>query len=87
MRTRRYSITQRQAESLCAALTLAIGQAEEQREHSPYWNLRKKAALINEKDRMRIRNAGFKRSNIHKADTRNTDIVHSGKEKQYTSLK
>ena len=42
MRTRRYSITQRQAESLCAALTLAIKQAEEQREHSPYWNLRKR---------------------------------------------
>ena len=42
MRTRRYSITQRQAESLCAALTLAIGQAEEQKGHSPYWNLRKR---------------------------------------------
>lgn len=42
MRTRRYSITQRQAESLCAALTLAIGQAEEQTENSPYWNLRKR---------------------------------------------
>ena len=42
MRTRRYSITQRQAESLCAALTLAIGQTEEQKEHSPYWNLRKR---------------------------------------------
>ena len=42
MRTRRYSITQRQAESLCAALTLAIGQAEEQKENSPYWNLRKR---------------------------------------------
>lgn len=42
MRTRRYSITQRQAESLCAALTLAIGQATEQKEHSPYWDLRKR---------------------------------------------
>lgn len=45
MRQRRYSITQRQAESLCAALTLAIGQAEESKakeEHSPYWNLRKR---------------------------------------------
>lgn len=42
MRTRRYSITQRQAESLCAALTLAIGQAETERTHSPYWNLRKR---------------------------------------------
>lgn len=42
MRQRRYSITQRQAESLCAALTLAIGQAKEQKEHSPYWNLRKR---------------------------------------------
>ena len=42
MRTRRYSITQRQAESLCAALTLAIGQAKEQKENSPYWNLRKR---------------------------------------------
>lgn len=42
MRTRRYSITQRQAESLCAALTLAIGQAEEQTENSAYWNLRKR---------------------------------------------
>ena len=40
MRARRYSITQRQAESLCAALTLAIGQAEKQTENSPYWNLR-----------------------------------------------
>ena len=42
MRTRRYSITQRQAESLCAALTLAIGQAEAEESHSPYWNLRKR---------------------------------------------
>lgn len=45
MRTRRYAITQRQAESLCAALTLAIGYAEAskaQEAHSPYWNLRKR---------------------------------------------
>lgn len=42
MRTRRYSITQRQAESLCAALTLAIVQAEAEKSHSPYWNLRKR---------------------------------------------
>ena len=45
MRTRRYSITLRQAESLCAALTLAIREAEENKakeEHSPYWELRKK---------------------------------------------
>lgn len=42
MRTRRYSITQRQAESICAALILAIGQAEEQTENSLYWNLRKR---------------------------------------------
>lgn len=42
MRTRRYSITQRQAESLCAALILAIGQAEVEKSHSPYWNLRKR---------------------------------------------
>lgn len=46
MRQRRYSITQRQAESLCAAMTLAIGQAEEstaKKDHySPYWNLRKR---------------------------------------------
>ena len=40
MRTRRYTITQRQAESLCAALTLAIGQAEAEKSHSPYWKLR-----------------------------------------------
>lgn len=42
MRQRRYSITQRQAESICAALTLAKGQAAEEKEHSPYWNLRKR---------------------------------------------
>lgn len=42
MRTRRYSITQRQAESLCAALTLAIRQAEAEKSHSPYWSLRKR---------------------------------------------
>lgn len=42
MRTRRYSITQRQAESLCAALILAIGQAEAEKSHSPYWSLRKR---------------------------------------------
>lgn len=40
MRKRRYSITQRQAESLCAALTLAIGQAEAEKSYSPYWKLR-----------------------------------------------
>ena len=42
MKTRRYSITQQQAESLSAALTLAIGQAEAERTHSPYWKLRKR---------------------------------------------
>lgn len=42
MRTRRYSITQRQAESLSAALTIAIGQAEAEKSHSQYWNLRKR---------------------------------------------
>lgn len=42
MKARRYSITQRQAESLCAALILAIGQAKEQKEQSQYWNLRKR---------------------------------------------
>lgn len=42
MKTRRYSITQRQAESLCAALILAIGQAKGEKNHSPYWNLRKR---------------------------------------------
>lgn len=45
MRTRRYSITQRQAESLCAALTLAIGYAKDsktQEEYSPYWSLRER---------------------------------------------
>lgn len=42
MRARRYSITQRQAESLCAALTLAIGQAEAEEENSAYWKLRKR---------------------------------------------
>lgn len=42
MRKRRYSITQQQAESLCAALLLAIGYAEASKEHSPYWQLRKR---------------------------------------------
>ena len=45
MRTRRYSITQRQAESLCAALPLAIGYAKEsikKEEYVGYWNLRKR---------------------------------------------
>lgn len=45
MRKRRFSITDRQAESICAALALAIGQAEESKakeEHLPYWNLRKR---------------------------------------------
>lgn len=45
MRKRRFSITERQAESLCAALTLAISYAEAskaQQEHSPYWDLRKR---------------------------------------------
>lgn len=43
MRTRRYSITQRQAESLCAALTLAKDYARrsiEKGEYTAYWNLR-----------------------------------------------
>ena len=47
MRTRRYSITQRQAESLCEALTLAVEYAKEGTEreqglHKQFWNLRKK---------------------------------------------
>ena len=40
MRNRRYSITQRQAESLCAALLLAIEQAEAEKSYTPYWKLR-----------------------------------------------
>lgn len=45
MRTRRYSITQRQAESLCAALILARDHAErniEKGDYKAYWNLRKR---------------------------------------------
>ena len=45
MRTRRYSITQRQAESLCAALTLAKEYARrsiEKEDYTAYWNLRKR---------------------------------------------
>lgn len=47
MRTRRYSITQRQAESLYEALTLATEYAKEEIEreqglHQQFWNLRKR---------------------------------------------
>lgn len=45
MKTRRYSITQRQAESLCAALTLAKDYARrsiEKGEYTAYWILRTK---------------------------------------------
>ena len=43
MKTRRYSITQRQAESICAALTLAKDYGRrsiEKEEYTAYWNLR-----------------------------------------------
>lgn len=40
MRKRRFSITDRQAESICAALTLAIEEAKVERSYSPYWKLR-----------------------------------------------
>ena len=45
MRTRRYSITQRQAESLCAALILAREDAIrsiEKGDYTAYWNLRER---------------------------------------------
>lgn len=45
MKTRRYSITQRQAESLCAALILAreiATRSIEKGDYTAYWNLRKK---------------------------------------------
>lgn len=45
MRTRRFSITQRQAESLCAALILAEEYARrsiEKEDYIAYWNLRKR---------------------------------------------